>query len=294
MSLLIVGGDADHNIKALIEAAKQLQLEYNAYLIPAKSSPSFCWDFNQNKDLPLGLNLVEKPKAVFIRKDVFHFFDDSRSEVLDRANAWYVALKGWILSQSDIFSFNCDIHQIASYKPAALYHAQQIGLKIPKTLISNNMSILKELDAHQHIAKPINGGGHCVSLNDAIANNEHHFLPSPAIVQNKLVSPEYRIFVIGHTEFTFLVDSPSLDYREHQDAKLTLVNTPLHEVTLLRKLMQKFRMNFGAADFKTDPDTGELIFLELNTSPMFALFNQVSNGLLCQAMVQQLLNQQSI
>jgi len=37
-------------------------------------------------------------------------------------------------------------------------------------------------------------------------------------------------------------------------------------------------LDFGAADFKTDPDAGELVFLELNTSPMFARFNEVSQG----------------
>jgi D-alanine-D-alanine ligase-like ATP-grasp enzyme len=47
-------------------------------------------------------------------------------------------------------------------------------------------------------------------------------------------------------------------------------------------------MDFGAADFKTDPDTGQLVFLELNTSPMFARFDLVSGGQLCAAMVHEL------
>ena len=55
-------------------------------------------------------------------------------------------------------------------------------------------------------------------------------------------------------------------------------------------LMRDLRMDFGAADFKTDPDTGELVFLELNTSPMFARFNQVSEGRLAADMVRQLLS----
>ena len=53
--------------------------------------------------------------------------------------------------------------------------------------------------------------------------------------------------------------------------------------------MAEFRMTFGAADFKTDPDTGELCFLELNTSPMFAHFDQVSDGAVCRALLHHLL-----
>ena len=289
MSLLIVGGDRDYNLLALVDAARVLQQPCQPFLIPAKSSPEFSWSFEDSRHLPSGLNLSEKPQAAFIRQDVFHYFEDARNEVTNRANAWYVALKGWILSQKDIRTFNRDIHQMASYKPTALFLAQQLGLNIPRTSISNSMNLLQSLDALQHIAKPVNGGGHCISLDQAISEIKLDFLPAPAIIQNKLISPEYRIFIIGDYEFTFLVDSPSLDYRELQDAKLALVNNPHHEVGLLRQLMQQMRMNFGAADFKTDPTTGELVFLELNTSPMFALFDQISQGKLCQAMVQHLL-----
>ncbi|HLJ88913.1 MAG TPA: hypothetical protein VKZ53_18990 [Candidatus Angelobacter sp.] len=38
-----------------------------------------------------------------------------------------------------------------------------------------------------------------------------------------------------------------------------------------------------------DPDTGHLIFLELNTSPMFARFNVVSEGRISTAMVRELM-----
>ena len=47
-------------------------------------------------------------------------------------------------------------------------------------------------------------------------------------------------------------------------------------------------MDFGAADFKTDPDDGDLVFLELNTSPMFARFDAACGGALCRAMVEHL------
>jgi hypothetical protein len=97
-----------------------------------------------------------------------------------------------------------------------------------------------------------------------------------------------RIYVIGAAEFAFEVCSPSLDYRVNQDAELILLPQVPQEVSRLRDLMSRVGLDFGAADFKTDPETGQLVFLELNTSPMFARFDQVSGGKVCAAMIHEL------
>lgn len=89
----------------------------------------------------------------------------------------------------------------------------------------------------------------------------------------------------------FELRSSSLDYRVHQDAGLELLPRIPREAKPLRKLMSKLRMDFGAADFKADPDTCELVFLELNTSPMFARFDEVAGGKLAEAMVKHLASQ---
>ena len=74
----------------------------------------------------------------------------------------------------------------------------------------------------------------------------------------------------------------------NQDAELVLLPKVPPEVSMLRKLIAHLRVDFGAADFKTDGDTGQLVFLELNTSPMFARFDEASEGRLCSAMVREL------
>lgn len=110
----------------------------------------------------------------------------------------------------------------------------------------------------------------------------------PAIVQNRLVAPEIRIYIIGNHVLAFEMCSPSLDYRVNQDAQVIPVDVPTQEAELLRKLMARLQMDFGAADLKTDPEIGELVFLELNTSPMLVRFDQVSNGAVCTAMIETL------
>jgi glutathione synthase/RimK-type ligase-like ATP-grasp enzyme len=139
-----------------------------------------------------------------------------------------------------------------------------------------------------YIAKPVAGGDYCYPLEDTLQAfpDEVPRGPMPAIVQQRLVSPEIRIYVIGERAFAYAVQSPSLDYRLKQDAVLAPVPPPAEETAALQRLMAEVQMDFGAADFKTDPDSGKLIFLELNTSPMFARFDATSDGALCRAMVE--------
>jgi len=47
--------------------------------------------------------------------------------------------------------------------------------------------------------------------------------------------------------------------------------------------MAVLKMDFGAADFKSDPKSKELIFLELNSSPIFVKFDPVLDGALCES-----------
>lgn len=58
----------------------------------------------------------------------------------------------------------------------------------------------------------------------------------------------------------------------------------------LRALMATLNMEYGAADFKSDEETGELVFLELNSSPMFARFDLETGGRLSDAIVTALVN----
>jgi hypothetical protein len=141
--------------------------------------------------------------------------------------------------------------------------------------------------------KPVAGGDYCYSLAEALEKAEVRdgLTAVPAIVQQRLVAPEKRIYVIGASSFAFEVRSNSLDYRVKQDAELILLPEVPLELANLRKLMSILGLNFGAADFKTDPETGDLVFLELNTSPMFARFDEAAGGQLCAAMVRELVGE---
>ena len=288
MALLLAGGKDDPNLIALENAAALAGVEILDLRVPSGESPAIQWDPAAGVLCLSGREL--KPSGAFIRYDAFAGMKDPRPAVNSRAFAWYETCMGWLLSQPCIRIFNRDISQIASNKPASLVHARQTGLLIPATLVTNEAGRFSAGELDSLIAKPVTGGDYCHSLADALNKAEVRggLAATPAIVQKRLVPPEIRIYVIGQFAFAFEVRSSALDYRVNQDAELILLPEVPQELGLLRKLMSRLGMDFGAADFKTDPDTGQLLFLELNSSPMFARFDKDSGGQLCTAIIHEL------
>jgi len=110
------------------------------------------------------------------------------------------------------------------------------------------------------------------------------------IFQEKLVPPELRVFRVGEKFFAFQIEADALDYRTvGGDAKVTEVEPPAHLLDGLRKLTDRFGLTYTAADFKAREETGELVFLETNSNPMFAAFDVASEGRLVDAMLDWLL-----
>jgi len=288
MSLLLAGGEDDPNLAVLVDAAAKAGVELLELRIPSDESPAFCWDPATGAPCLSGREL--KPGEAFIRYDVFAGMKDPRPAVNSRAMAWFQAVIGWLLSDPRIRIFNRDMSQIATNKPASLVCALEAGLSIPATQVTNEVGKFNDGDLESLVAKPVAGGDYCYPLADALNKTELRggLAATPAIVQKRMVAPEIRIYVIGQFAFAFEVRSSSLDYRVHQDAELILLPEVPKELAILRKLMSRLRMDFGAADFKTDPDTGQLMFLELNASPMFARFDEASGGQICDAIIHEL------
>ena len=289
-TLVIAGGHSDPNLGQLVATAQQAGIVVQDLRHGVKDSPPLSWQVNQGS---LKVNNQEiKPYGAFIRYDVFAGMEDSRPEVAKRAMGWYQTLQGWLLSDPKIRLFNRHLSPMGGNKGATLVLAQQCGLEIPQTMITNEEASLRQYTPGTAIAKPVAGGDYCYGLEELLNGVEFRSgcAANPAIVQNRLVSPEIRIYIVGNQALAFEMRSNSLDYRVKQDAEVIFLGEVPSEVESLRVLTAKLNMDFGAADFKSDPQTGKLVFLELNTSPMFARFNQVSQGALCTAMLKTLLS----
>ena len=287
--ILIAGGEADPNVEAIVQRAQARGLEIRQARTGATANPALDWDV-QADVLSLDGRALS-PRAIFLRGDVFHSMADPRPETGFRARAWQTALHGWALAHDSVRLLNRG-YRGQTNKPFMLSLAARCGLPIPATRITNALDVLeREGGAEDRIAKPVPGGGYCQPLTEVLSTAERRggLAAAPAIVQERLVAPEVRIFGIGDRFIPFHVRSDALDYRTRSD---TIVEPagPIDPVLLgaLRRLMDALAMDFAAADFKTSPATGELVFLEINSSPMFAAFDRAAEGAVTDAILDRL------
>jgi glutathione synthase/RimK-type ligase-like ATP-grasp enzyme len=282
-SLLIAGGDADPNITALLAAAERSGVSCHKLLVGKSSHPSLTWDIGSGK-----LMLDDEPLecgAAFVRPDVFTALNDGHASSQYRAMSWHTAVIGWLAAHPEVFIFNRrNLNQVTN-KPLVLKLAQDCGLAVPQTLITNDRESLASF--RSGVVKPINGGGYCEPLTEALERTpvKNRRMAAPAIVQQRLVQPEVRVYAIGDRYFAFNVISRELDYRSTQNCRIESTEVPNELRVGFRALLGMLGLDFAAADFKTCPDTGRLLFLEVNNGPMFAAFDRATSGELCLTMV---------
>lgn len=294
-SLLIVGGDADPNISALLSAADRCSVSYQKLLVGKSSNRSITWALDSGELFVDGEPL--RCEAAFVRHDVFTALHDGQAASQYRAMTWHTAITGWLAAHPEVLIFNRgNLNQVTN-KPLVLKLAQDCGLRIPRTLVTNDRERLAkfssgDVSGEGSVVKPINGGGYCEPLDDVLERTpvKDGRVAAPAIVQPRLVPPEMRVYAVGRKYFSFNVISPELDYRVTQNCHVEFAGTPPSELTdPLGALLAKLSLDFAAADFKTCPEKGHLLFLEVNTGPMFSAFDRASDGKLCEAMIEALI-----
>jgi glutathione synthase/RimK-type ligase-like ATP-grasp enzyme len=237
-----------------------------------------------------------RPTACFMRHDVFlaqagGAGGGGAQEANAAALNWYAAIKGWELAHDDVRGFNKNSIGADSNKLANLYAARRSGLTVPPTILTNDFSGLRQgRGSPPLIQKPAAGGDHTGLLADLVTA-----LPGrgpvalyPRFVQPRLNRPELRVYRIGNVLLGYSLTSPDLDYRMHQRVKLKPARVPKSVARPLVALCDGLELDFAAADFMRDPKSGEFVFLEVNSQPMFAAFDKVSGGKLCDAIIDHL------
>jgi hypothetical protein len=285
--LLLAGGDTDPQLVRLLKRAALYGIPVHSLLTGQSGSPRLHWDIRQNR-------LTDDAEAVavsaaFIRQDVFAYLQSNNTQDNASAREWFVSVSGWLLSSPDIHVCNRRFLSCGGVnKPYVLHLAMQLGFNVADTYISNDIPAMDQLaETGQWVVKPVTGGAYCtpLTLHEGHGNN---ILSYPQTVQQRLEQPELRVFRVGKAWFGFQVLSDVLDYRTSSATRMTVVDVPPDLVAKLTLLSDHLGLDFAAADFKTDARKGELQFLEINTNPMFAGFDQIAGGDLSDAILRHL------
>ncbi len=280
----MAGGDTDPNLARLLRRLSARGVDHLALLAGAAGSPRLTWRLDDDTLSVDGAAVV--PKAVFLRHDVFAHLADGRAESRTRAARWHQAVLSWALAHEGVALLNRGHGARQAAKPHVLHLARRAGLAVPETLVTSDAGAF-ESEAAGWIAKPVNGGEHTRPLDEALADGvwRRRSAAEPAIVQRRLVGPELRVYRVGPRWFAFALRSKALDYRTDPGVEVAVVPAPDALTAPLGRLMDGLGLDFGAADFKACPETGRPLFLEVNSAPMFAGFDRVAQGALCDAIL---------
>jgi hypothetical protein len=289
---LVAGGDSDPNGRAILRCLSRRRIAHRALLVGQAGTPRLSWDMDADV-LQLDAEII-LPRAVFVRHDVFTALAQNRPEPAFCAAAWFTTIDGWARAHADTAMLNRRIAFHALSKPYVLSLARQFGLAVPRTLVSNDQGrVRQETSQRALIAKPVNGGDYARLIQDVLpaAEARSGAFAAPCIIQECLVPPEIRVYGIGDVFLAFRISAPALDYRSTPACVIEV--EPLERLAPallfgLRRLMDALGLDFGAADFKAHT-SGDLTFLEINSSPMFSAFDAIADGALSDAIVDQLL-----
>jgi glutathione synthase/RimK-type ligase-like ATP-grasp enzyme len=283
--ILVAGGDQDPNLHQLVDTLTRRSSPF-LFLQIGKHHPWIQWELDSDQLVVDGREIC--PSAVFVRYDVFSQLADPRPATSHRALAWNTAVMAWVAAHDEVRYLNRASLHTGTNKPHVLCLAKEFGLPIPSTIITNHLGILKDFEPKRSkVVKPINGGGYCQKLDEILEKTPTQLsdvAAAPAIIQRELVQPEYRLYRVADKFFGFAIITDELDYRVTQQCRVEpWSDASDHLLEGLRRLMDRLGLEFGAADFKTCPETGQLLFLEVNSGPMFAAFDRAAKGAITHA-----------
>lgn len=275
--ILVSGGQLDPNIGVLLRRMLARKIDFADLLVGPGLIPRFEFGLGSGEIWLNGRHVL--PTACFIRHDVFGQQAPKPVSPMS-ALGWYYALRGWALSNENIRCFNRHSLSGEGSKLQNLVAARLAGFEIPETHVTNEPAnhLLRELD---WIRKPIGGGEYTVDFDVSGAGT---VLDHPAIFQHKMLRPEMRVYRIGDELFGFSINSADVDYRNSRNVDIGKAN--LDEIaTRFMGFCKEIKLDFAAADFMRHPDTKELVFLEINTQPMFVAFDKIVGGKMCDAII---------
>ncbi len=178
-------------------------------------------------------------------------------------------------------------------KPLQLSLAQQLGVAIPATLISNDPQLVTQFakSYEKVIFKPVYGGSHARFVTEYHLESERMSLAlrlSPVTLQEYIPGTNIRSYVIGESVYSAEIRTEAVDFRDDSQAQLIPVELPETIQQQCLAIAKAFMLEWTAIDWRRQP-TGEYVFLEANPSPMFLYFEQQTGFPITQKLVQLLL-----
>lgn len=244
----------------------------------------------------------EDIRSVWFRKPMPHVLPSG----LDASEAEFAGREVRQAYQGVIRTLDClwinhpDANSIAGNKPVQLKVATELGLRVPKTLITNDPAEVRAFRAGlqgEMVYKPvtwgmisksnIGWGSGCMTSVIADEHLQHLDLVrnAPCIFQERIEKRlELRITIVGETVFPVAIFSQEhADGQVRQDWRSAEPSSLRHEPfelprevrDKLLRMMAQFHLTYGAVDMIVTP-SGEYVFLEINPGGQFGWLEDIT------------------
>lgn len=166
-------------------------------------------------------------------------------------------------------------HQL---KPYQSQMAKELGVVMPDTLITNDPDALKtffEKHDKQIISKPISGMGilNKIEEKDLVSDTLKRLCKMPIQFQEYVSGIDYRVHIVGDEVFVAEIVSETLNYKTDKGFFLQASSVPEEIIETSKKIAEKMGYVLTGIDWRKRPD-GEFVFIEVNPSPKFMLFEE--------------------
>jgi hypothetical protein len=172
----------------------------------------------------------------------------------------------------------------AQNKLLQLKVAQQVGLTVPRTLVSSDPAAIRDFTRSMGgvvIGKTLTGllgtaleAGR-VRLESLIDDDEMRL--SPTIYQQEVPGTDHlRVQVFGNDVYAARISSAALDWRLAGDMEVTPVEVDPRLKDALRAVVTRLGLRMGVFDLKIRPD-GVPVFLEVNPQGQFLFVEGMSD-----------------
>jgi glutathione synthase/RimK-type ligase-like ATP-grasp enzyme len=302
MNILILGDSSDAHAAHLMNAIAKVGL--NVYYLDTNLFPTqvnISWEpktefgsIKLSKDHKLSFKDIH---SVFWRSfngvNVPHLEDINQQEIA--FNDSMSLIRTFMKSSPKTHWVNTwEAYQFHKEKPLQLQQVKRLGIKIPDTLVTNEVDEVIEFanNYEKLIFKPVYGGAHTQILNASLLEIKRLNLAlsiCPVTLQEYIPGTNIRSYVIGNSVYSAEIRSKSLDFREDLDASLIPVILPKHVEQQCRDIAKALYLEWTAIDWRLNP-AGEYVFLEANPSPMFIYFEQQTGFPITEKLVELLMS----
>jgi glutathione synthase/RimK-type ligase-like ATP-grasp enzyme len=209
------------------------------------------------------------------------------------------ALSGLWLTLDAFWINHPNLTEVAGRKVYQLKIAQNVGLHIPKTRITNNVedakAFIKTLGTENTVYKAFLGTEKTWRETRVLKPNELDFISNvqytPVIFQEYIpAGVDFRITIVGDQIFPAAIHSRGTEYEI--DFRMVMGSAKIKEATLpkavtksLFALMKKLDLTYGAIDMRQTPD-GEFIFLEINPAGQWLFIEEATGQPIAKALAE--------